>query len=66
MFQYKWMYVEKKRPGALLEERLGRRGGPSQENEEGIVNKIEKNKKKKRGKVGTCKPREADVLESME
>ena len=42
------MYIEKKRPGALLEERLGRRGGPSQENEEGIVNKIEK-KKKKRG-----------------
>ena len=65
MFQYKWMYVEKKRPVALLEERLGRRGSPSQENEEGIVNKIEE-KKKKRGKVGTCKPKEADVLESME
>lgn len=39
--------MEKKRPGALLEEILGRRGGPSQENEKGIVNKIEK--KKKRG-----------------
>ena len=60
------MYIEKKRPGALLEERLGRRGGPSQENKEGIVNKIEKKKKKEGGKVGTCKPREADVLESME
>lgn len=47
MFPYKWMYMEKKRPGALLEEILGRRGGPSQENEKGIVNKIEK--KKKRG-----------------
>lgn len=65
MFPYKWMYMEKKRPGALLEEILGRRGGPSQENEKGIVNKIEK-KKKEGGKVGTCKPREADVLESME
>lgn len=49
MFQYKWMYVEKKRPVALLEERLGRRGSPSQENEEGIVNKIEEKKKKKTG-----------------
>lgn len=58
--------MEKKRPGALLEEILGRRGGPSQENEKGIVNKIEKKKKKEGGKVGTCKPREADVLESME
>lgn len=59
------MYIEKKRPRAFLEERLGRRGGPSQENKEGIVNKIEK-KKKEGAKVGTCKPREADVLESME
>ena len=59
------MYIEKKRPRAFLEERLGRRGGPSQENKEGIVNKIEK-KKKEGAKVGTGKPREADVLESME
>ena len=46
------MYVEKKRPVALLEERLGRRGSPSQENEEGIVNKIEEKKKKNGVKWG--------------
>lgn len=60
------MYVEKKRPGTLQEERLGRRGGPSQENKKGIASKIERKKTKKQGKVGTCKPREVDVLESME
>ena len=44
------MYVEKKRPGALQEERLGRRGGPSQENKKGIASKIERKKQKSRVK----------------